>query len=736
MRVCLWGLVISMWKPNCIRYVLTNGSLMGSGRNFVYYWPSRIVGYLMLMGQRSGREPMVLYGLGMCCNKTRACFELIWDRLNRPIQFLLVLNVLGQSPNVNFRCFQSDYSARAGVRGARTSVGNLFKGPPSWGFHMVGCMREAVELANTLGNHLESMQTVSNTLDEEMVDGRGISVEVGGLREWEKLCLTPMHISWPKPWCLAKPDPIQWDDIMSSVTRIWERVPGDATGEPCRLRFQESIENVGAIQCNFFSDHVAVVDCLAKWFGSHNLNDHEARRKQDGASHQQTSQGLGAEQDQDTGQKRKFLRVRPSKSRKQDNTWVCDKVNFSQELPAMMSISPLGFNEFRVGKDMGQDAGETQPTWKSRKTRLDILKKEIAKKEARLEEIASNIIATDTNSALRNSILKMKGSKLVKFSAKLNAEGVACIDENMIEAEREQSMEQPSNNGFNGNGQHMHNRNVNNAGVFGHPNNRTQGNIYRERHPKPITTYERNIVNPKRQGMIPDKDGQHVENKIPGGDVKLCGNSTSSSIGVQAAGDTGTVPNEKQKPSRTAQVHVIETRNSFQLLDAEGNFMTDDAMVNNTVNSGGNQSQEVNGNWQRKQERVLNTRFRNSLTQDQRFEAKRFVLDKLVPLDSSLSEWSTQLLEYFRHLCSIYEFGDGYSAASRDRIRSMGREETVSEEDMEDVDSETDGTATMMKLDTTTLRPENGPMDSIFEGVSENTHQADIVGAGNNLGTC
>ncbi|KAI3714449.1 hypothetical protein L1987_73051 [Smallanthus sonchifolius] len=188
-----------------------------------------------------------------------------------------------------------------------------------------------------------------------------------------------------------------------------------------------------------------------------------------------------------------------------------------------------------------------------------------------------------------------------------------------------------------------------------------------ERHPRPISTYERNIVNPKRQGMIPDKDGQQDDNKTSGGDVKTCGNILSSSIGVQADGDIGTVPSEKQKPGRTAQVHVIETRNSFQLLDAEGNIMTDDAMVNNTVNSGGNQSQEVNGNWQRKQERVLNTRFRNSLTQDQRFEAKRWIL-----------------------------------AASKDRIMSMGREEPVYEEDMEDVDSETDGTATMMKLDTVT----------------------------------
>ncbi|KAI3727420.1 hypothetical protein L1987_67234 [Smallanthus sonchifolius] len=175
-------------------------------------------------------------------------------------------------------------------------------------------------------------------------------MQVGGLREWEKLCLTPMHISWPKPWCLANPDPIHWDDIMSSVRQSREMVPGDATGEPCRLRIQKSIEDVGAIQCNFFTDHVAVVDCLAKWLGSLNLNEHEARRKQDGnekgrsvwldmdrdacqeeeaihrqkmkkrktkgknpftsVSHQQTSQGQGAEQDQDMGQKRKFMRVR------------------------------------------------------------------------------------------------------------------------------------------------------------------------------------------------------------------------------------------------------------------------------------------------------------------------------------------------------------------------------------------------------------------------------------------
>ncbi|KAI3727429.1 hypothetical protein L1987_67243 [Smallanthus sonchifolius] len=121
------------------------------------------------------------------------------------------------------------------------------------------------------------MQKISNTLDEGMVDGRGISgktnilvdphsdsgdgdfssvpirrtsdgedgmeilpmivmnkeytgnfnpvniensifeMQVGGLREWEKLCLNPMHISWPKPWCLATADPIHWEDIMSSV---------------------------------------------------------------------------------------------------------------------------------------------------------------------------------------------------------------------------------------------------------------------------------------------------------------------------------------------------------------------------------------------------------------------------------------------------------------------------------------------------------------------------------------
>ncbi|KAI3756895.1 hypothetical protein L1987_56721 [Smallanthus sonchifolius] len=491
-------------------------------------------------------------------------------------------------------------------------------------------------------------------------------MQVGGLREWEKLCLNPMHISWPKPWCLATSDPIHWEDIMSSVRQNRMMVPGDATGEPCRLRIQKSIEDVGAIQCNFFTDHDVVVDCLAKWLGSHNLNDHETRRKKAGnekersvwldidrdacqeeeaihrqrmkkrktkgknpftsVSHQQTNQGLGAEQGQDTGQKRKFIRVRSTKGRKQDNKWVCDKVHFSQELPAMMSISPLGFNEFRVGKDMVKDAGETQSTWKSRKNRMDILKKEIATKDARLEEIASNINATDTNSALRNSILKMKGSKLVKFSAKLNADGVACIDENMIEAEREPSMEQPSknngphssyaemlsgikqggseekiqfyqplgdgfilvnrrkgNNGFNGNGQHMHNRNVNNAGVFGHPKNRIQGHNYREIPPKPISTYERNIVKPKSQGMNPDKDGQQDDNKSSGGEVKTCGNSIGSSIGVQADGDTGNVQNEKQKPGRTAQVHVIETRNSFQLLDAEGNIMTDDAMGVNGV---------------------------------------------------------------------------------------------------------------------------------------------------------
>ncbi|KAI3724759.1 hypothetical protein L1987_64524 [Smallanthus sonchifolius] len=102
------------------------------------------------------------------------------------------------------------------------------------------------------------------------------------------------------------------------------------------------------------------------------------------------------------------------------------------------------------------------------------------------------------------------------------------------------------------------------------------------------------------------------------------------------------------------------------------------------------------------QERILNTRFNTRLSQEQRFEAKKYVLDKLVPLQPILSGWPKTLLEYFRSLCNLYNFGDGYLATAYEteyiedqEIHNM----QGAEESMEEVFSETDATAKFMTSD-------------------------------------
>ncbi|KAI3814410.1 hypothetical protein L1987_19165 [Smallanthus sonchifolius] len=90
---------------------------------------------------------LVLGGLDMCGNKSRACFVFIWVRLNRPNLLLLVLIVLGRSQNNNPRSSLSEVSAIAGVRVAE----NIFIGPNTWDFQIVGCSPDAVEVANSQG---------------------------------------------------------------------------------------------------------------------------------------------------------------------------------------------------------------------------------------------------------------------------------------------------------------------------------------------------------------------------------------------------------------------------------------------------------------------------------------------------------------------------------------------------------------------------------------------------------
>ncbi|KAI3820202.1 hypothetical protein L1987_07745 [Smallanthus sonchifolius] len=136
----------------------------------------------------------------------------------------------------------------------------------------------------------------------------------------------------------------------------------------------------------------------------------------------------------------------------------------------------------------------------------------------------------------------------------------------------------------------------------------------------------------------------------------------SQNLHVQSA-DNQQDPPTRVKP-RKPLISVVETSNRFNLLDEEGNIIEENG--ENTVEGITDDGipKSLNMGWIKRQERMLNSRYASLVTQEQRFEAKKYVMDKLVPIQSVLSGWPIYLLEYFRLLCNLHNFGEGYMAAA------------------------------------------------------------------------
>ncbi|KAI3727418.1 hypothetical protein L1987_67232 [Smallanthus sonchifolius] len=157
---------------------------------------------------------------------------------------------------------------------------------------------------------------------------------------------------------------------------------------------------------------------------------------------------------------------------------------------------------------------------------------------------------------------------------------------------------------------------------------------------------------------------------------------------------------EKGTNATTPKYRVVEMINRFSLLDTDGNELENviEGMENTTNQL--NKPSRSNEGWIKKQERILNTEYSKEINQEQRFEAKRYVIDQLIPLESVLSGWSNPQLQYFRQLCSIHNFGLGYLAANREGGDDMSDVDMgMDTENIEEVETETEGAAVMMKDD-------------------------------------
>ncbi|KAI3693487.1 hypothetical protein L1987_76430 [Smallanthus sonchifolius] len=90
------------------------------------------------------------------------------------------------------------------------------------------------------------------------------------------------------------------------------------------------------------------------------------------------------------------------------------------------------------------------------------------------------------------------------------------------------------------------------------------------------------------------------------------------------------------------------------------------------------------------------------LNQAQRIEAKQHVVKKQIPDLEVAAKWPKHLVNYFRQLSHLFGFVEGFSWASKVWEKGMDGEDLNSDNSpipMEEVESETDGTAVFMKLD-------------------------------------
>ncbi|KAI3800252.1 hypothetical protein L1987_28339 [Smallanthus sonchifolius] len=249
-----------------------------------------------------------------------------------------------------------------------------------------------------------------------------------------------------------------------------------------------------------------------------------------------------------------------------------------------------------------------------------------------------------------------------------------------------------------------------------------------------VNLYERNIVNNQNMEEVTGNSGVRRENGNLG---STSGNKTNPPIPrlhdqrnmgarAEASGKGINAANQKYR--------VVETINRFSLLDTDGNELENVIEGMEAITNQTNKPCNSNDGWIKKQERILNTKYSKDIIQEQRFEEKRYVIDQLVPLESVLSGWSSPQLQYFRHLCSIHNFGLGYVATNReaDEARSdvdMG----MDAENIEEVESETEGAAMMMKDDGPIETNSANQSKNDQDPCSPNQRDVDMLHAGNFL---
>ncbi|KAI3783233.1 hypothetical protein L1987_42309 [Smallanthus sonchifolius] len=489
------------------------------------------------------------------------------------------------------------------------------------------------------------------------------------LNDWIIFNATPSKILWEEPWSKEE-DPgyenSTWNKIVQASKNESVEVNNEEYKQCYDLATSLLRNNENAPTCKFLDQYPSILEQLVKWVGTLLNPEHvvgmkrksapiqgqmvvatanteahleigtvhrkkkEKKSKNHKAMHQK-SDGKGETEvdaekmnDPPSKQPRKKYKIWSSKNRKPEKNLSKRKFLFNSNivLPKVLS-QPLGLAGFHCGTLKAKANKDTQEGRQRRRKIIGEFYKEAMEKEDNLMGSITNIISKSGNnsSKLLNSIKNMKSCKLSKFSAKL----------------------QYGNKG----------RNVEKEKGKGKINQQSINANHID-----ILEHSSRKQNQQEQGNTSSKTavlgkGRNVEE-----------NSGRTVIG------------EKKQNSNKPIVSMEETANRFCLLDEDGVEIID--TTDNPV-VGPNEDvipEDFNAEWIKTQESNLDAKYNKQITPKQRIEAKKYVIDKLVPLTTVLSSWSILHLD------------------RKERQPPLNQNE-----DVEEVESETDGTAEFMTED-------------------------------------
>ncbi|KAI3786257.1 hypothetical protein L1987_45392 [Smallanthus sonchifolius] len=556
---------------------------------------------------------------------------------------------------------------------------------------------------------------------------------------WENFCMQPTSINWPIVWSNPSErnlDNVMWSHSVSRASKDCLSQENNELGTGWKALFTHLLSQLNQHALNFFDGNKTMLDCLEKWAGGLNTKDHEVwrkikepngkrvrwldgepelchpeeaiqrkknkKQKKKGANPFLSQQGGGTtgknEGDTNGEDIRKRHKIWFTRNRRHEKNKPPQPICFSQEIiPNRAPLNFLGLGKFHAGRVHTKDSQSKTKCRESHMSKLDPLFGDLVARKERLREIVANIATTYVNKALVNSILGMKQFKVLKFSAKMNADGKVTIDENMVEedqgpevlkdpqqaqapmsyagmlsgmeegirkgGQRDYGNGRQSGQGFKPNGSGY-------ARMASNGNTRDKGNIGNFMYTRNIVNNQRSQENQGNTKHTEDREG--MDKPDHKGQNSMATNGTSSKVDeLLKTGDRGN-REEAQK------VRLVETRNRFVLLNEEGEDIEGDNTTHDKPTNMNEEPDKSNNAWKRKQERIVNAKFRTHTTQEERFEAKRYILDGLVP---------------------VFEFGEGLQAVSRERLNSWKTHGMEMDNDEEEVDSEMDGTADLMKTD-------------------------------------